>query len=178
MKRKIKQILNKTASTLTILVMVAFSNIFYFPVFAVENLTARCSVEPLAINIGERAIWRVLAEGGDGNYEYQWSGSDDLIGNTSSVGKFYSRSGTKNATVTVYSEGQIVTPTCSLIVLDTFQTLTGSCFTQSSILRESDRVDWRVEAFGGDGRYEFSWSGTDDLRGSGSGISRPSQIIR
>jgi len=154
-------------------VLVVFVMFLPWFVFAQnQNLTARCSVSPRAISMGERAVWTVEAEGGSGDYSYFWTGTDNLIGNNRSVAKVYSRPGTFEATVNVYSADQVVTPSCNLMVLDTVQTLTGSCFAQSSILRESDRVDWRVEAFGGNGRYEFAWSGTDDLRSSGSGVSR------
>ncbi|MEK7552200.1 MAG: PKD domain-containing protein [Patescibacteria group bacterium] len=165
--QNLNDLIIQVATIVTMLFVIVFPQ-----VASAQNLTASCFVNPIAIKVGETAVWTVEAEGGSGNYSYFWTGTDNLIGNNRRVAKIYSRPGTVEATVTVYSAEQSVTPSCNLIVLETFQTLTGSCFAQSSILRESDRVDWRVEAAGGDGRYDFAWSGTDDLRGSGSGISR------
>jgi len=171
-KQQAKNNLNILSKTAIFLIVALFSIFTPNETHAQQNLTAECSVSPLAITVGESATWEVEVSGGNGTYAYYWTGSENLIGNSSSVTKFYSRPGTQSATVTVYSDGQTVTPTCNLIVQENIQTLSGSCSTQSSILRESDNVVWSANVFGGNGSYQYFWTGSDELQGSGQSISR------
>jgi hypothetical protein len=56
--------------------------------------------------------------GGNGLYTYSWSGTDGLYGYNSSAYMTYNTPGTKYAYMTVYSNGQSVTRTCSFYVND------------------------------------------------------------
>jgi hypothetical protein len=50
-------------------------------------------------------------------------------------------------------------------------TLTASCFATPSIANTGDMVNWTVKVSGGNG-YNFNWSGTDGLAGTGPGVSK------
>ncbi|MES2985877.1 MAG: hypothetical protein V4686_01985 [Patescibacteria group bacterium] len=77
-----------------------------------NSLTAVCYPSIQNAGVNQTITWRVNPTGGNGNYTYGWSGSDNLYGNNSSVDRSYSYPGQKNATVTVYSNGQSVSATC------------------------------------------------------------------
>ena len=76
------------------------------------SLSASCYPSIQTANTNQTITWRVTPSGGNGNYTYSWSGSDNLYGNTSYVSKAYTSAGQKNATVQVYSNGQSVSATC------------------------------------------------------------------
>lgn len=62
-------------------------------------------------NNNNSVTWYANAFGGNGNYSYSWSG--DAYGSGQSVYNTYNyNSGTKYATVTIYSNGQSVTRSC------------------------------------------------------------------
>ncbi len=76
-------------------------------------LTASCYV---SANNSQTVTWSVSNTGGNGFYTYSWSGDENLVGSTQSVTKVYSFAGIKNANVTITSNGQSVTRTCSVSV--------------------------------------------------------------
>lgn len=81
-----------------------------------NNLSASCYANPTNPGINQLVTWRVVANGGNGNYSYNWSGTDNLSGSDSYINKYYSYAGSKNAYVTVYSNGQSITANCSTYV--------------------------------------------------------------
>lgn len=133
-------------------------------VFA-ENLSATCFAYPSAARVGDEIIWTVIPQGGIGSYGYSWSGDDDLFGNNQSIAKVYDTDGEKEATVVVFSGGEFVTPTCIIEISEVEPVLSASCFPQSSVVNLSQEVEWSAEARGGDGKYEYSWSGDENLGG-------------
>lgn len=141
-------------------------------VYAQNNLSATCYVDPLSVYVGESVLWRVQASGGAGNYEYFWSGDENLSGTGPAITKVYQSSGDKEATVTVYSGGQIVTPTCELQVENYPDPLSAACFPENSVVPISQKVTFKTQASGGEGRYNFSWSGDENLSGSGRSKSK------
>jgi hypothetical protein len=64
-------------------------------------------------NNGTSVTWRAYASGGNGYYTYSWSGTDGLYGSSNSIYFNYTYPGVKYATVTVYSNGQSITQSCS-----------------------------------------------------------------
>ncbi len=81
-----------------------------------SNLSASCYANPNNANVNQNVNWFVNVNGGNGNYTYSWSGTDGLYGGNQSVNKTYSYTGQKNASVTVYSNGQSTTANCSTYI--------------------------------------------------------------
>lgn len=126
---------------------------------------------------GETITWRVNPTGGNGYYSYSWSGTDNLSGYTPNLTKSYSSEGTKTATVAITSYNQTVTRTCTVVIVDEDDRddnddLSGSCKGRPSDIEEGERVTWTATADGGDGDYEYDWSGTDNLEGDDRVITK------
>ena len=81
-----------------------------------DNLSANCYANPTTANTNQVVTWTVTPYGGNGSYSYNWSGTDNLTGYNQSVSKLYGYAGTKNAYVTVSSNGRTVTTSCSMNV--------------------------------------------------------------
>ena len=67
-------------------------------------------------NAGRTITWYASAFGGSGNYTYSWGGDENLYGSYQNVSKTYSYMGTKDAIVTVSSNGYYVSHTCTTYV--------------------------------------------------------------
>jgi hypothetical protein len=92
-----------------------------------NNISASCYATPTAAAINELVVWRVNVNGGNGNYTYNWSGTDGLSGNNNYVTKQYGYAGSKNGSVTVVNnDGQSTTANCSMNVNNTNSSYTGS----------------------------------------------------
>lgn len=77
-------------------------------------VTASCSVTPKAPETGETVGWQVSADGGDGNFNYNWTG--DVSGNRSYVESAYEETGEKVGFATVTSGASKRTVRCSVDV--------------------------------------------------------------
>ena len=77
-----------------------------------SNLYVTCSANNTYTTNGY-VTWTAYVSGGNGYYTYSWSGTDGLYGSNQSVYFNYNNSGTKYAYVTVYSNGQSITQSCS-----------------------------------------------------------------
>ena len=75
-------------------------------------LSVSCSVSQTSLNTGQTAVWTAQPSGGNGVYNYSWSGSDGLSGNSQSISKSYSTVGVKSASVNVISGSQSVNKSC------------------------------------------------------------------
>jgi hypothetical protein len=138
-----------------------------------NQIYASCVANPSYANVGDNVAWTVQnVSGGNGNYTYSWSGSDNLYGNSQTVYKSYSFSGTKNATVTVYSNGQSTTAYCSMNVNgnNNNQNLTAYCYGTPNNASINTNVNWYGSASGGNGNYYYSWTGSDNLYGYSQNI--------
>jgi hypothetical protein len=139
----------------------------------VPTLGLTCSANPSNPYINDSVTWTAHPTGGSGNYTYSWSGTNGLSGNTQTVHKSYSSTGTKNGTVTVTSNGQSRTVDCSTVVREVaVPTLDGSCAANPSNPYLNDTVTWTATASGGTGSYTYSWSGTDNLSGSSQTLNK------
>ncbi len=78
-----------------------------------SNISAYCYATPQTAYLGNEVIWRAVVSGGNGTFTYSWQGTDSLFGNNNTAGKAYYVSGQKIANVTVYSNGQSTTVSCS-----------------------------------------------------------------
>lgn len=130
-----------------------------------------CSYSGGTVRIGDSVLWTAQASGGAGNFSYSWSGSDGLSGTGSSLYKTYSNSGTKYASVTVTSGGVQQTANCgSVFVLEqqNINPLSATCSVANYYnIPVGSSVVWNALATGGKGNYAYSWSGNDNLSGSG-----------
>jgi hypothetical protein len=140
-------------------------------------LIVSCSATPSSVNEGESIKWNVQASGGDGEYTYDWSGTDGLSGTNKNINKIYQTSGTKNASVTVKSGSRTKVANCTAEVRDVVSPLSISCSSNPSTVGQNGTIRWTANASGGDGNYSYSWSGTDDLSGTGESISKSYQFI-
>ena len=135
--------------------------------------------------------WTAYASGGNGNYSYSWSGSDGLYGSGQTVYFNYTYNGTKTAYVTVYSNGQSITQACTSYVQGTqyvapivYQNtypvnyvvqnnnLDIGCYVDPTNAKVNQPVTWSAEVTGGMAPYNYSWSGSDDLSGSQSSVTK------
>jgi len=82
-----------------------------------NDLTVSCYAEPDDPETGDRVRWYAEADGGDGDYNYEWTGTNSLDSSSQNPSKTYSSRGWKYATVTVTdSDDYEVSQTCSVYV--------------------------------------------------------------
>jgi len=140
------------------------------PIYTPPNpaLIVSCYANPANANVGDSLNWSAGVSGGNGPYSYSWSGTDGLVGNSSSISKVYTSAGYKNASVTVVSGSQSVTSNCSANINQAVvvNNLTVSCSSNTSNADTDEDVTWQASASGGTGSYSYSWSGTNGLSGS------------
>ncbi len=77
-----------------------------------QNLTAYCYGTPSNPAINSNVTWFGSATGGNGNYFYSWTGADNLYGSNQSIYRSYNTHGSKNAVLTVTSNGQTAVANC------------------------------------------------------------------
>lgn len=163
-------------------------------------LRASCYPMPLSARTGDSVTWAATAYGGNGSYNYTWSGTDGLSGYGSSVVKYYYSSGTKSASVTVTSGGQSITKICdgaATIYGDTYyrhdydynynynyqysypyynypytyySPLYVTCRPHTTYANTGATITWTAYPSGGTGSYTYTWSGTDGLYGSSQSL--------
>jgi len=82
-----------------------------------NNLTVSCYATPANPDTGDRVRWYANAYGGDGDYTYDWTGTNNLDTSTHNPTKTYSSRGWKYATVTVTDgDDNETSATCSVYV--------------------------------------------------------------
>ncbi len=156
-----------------------------YPYNYYSPLSVTCSATVYNNNYANSAVtWYAYPSGGNGSYSYSWSGTDGLYGSSQSVYYAYSNPGVKYATVTIYSNGQSMTQSCSSINVGTVYNnypnynytynsnsgLDVACYTDPVSARVNQPVTWRSEVTGGSAPYTYSWTGTNDLSGSDSSV--------
>jgi hypothetical protein len=134
----------------------------------VDDLSVYCNASQSSLDVDENMTWRAYASGGDGSYYYDWSGSESLNGNSRNITWSYDSTGTKRATVTVWSNGQTATASCTTRVNDDNNNddLSVSCYARPETAGVGSRIRWYVDVDGGDGDYEYDWTGTNNLNSS------------
>lgn len=75
-------------------------------------LTVSCVASQSPVDINQKVTWTTQVTGGNGQYSYIWTGSDNLSGNNSSTDINYQTSGEKNASIKVISGDQSVNQNC------------------------------------------------------------------
>lgn len=140
-----------------------------------DDLDGYCTGRPSNPDEDERVTWTAYPEGGDGDYEYEWSGTDNLDGDDKSISKRYDDEGTKTARVRITSDNESITKTCTVRVDEDNDRdnddLEAYCKASPDDGEIGDRIRWTVYADGGDGDYDYDWDGDDNLRGDDKSIS-------
>lgn len=133
-----------------------------------NTLVGSCAADDDDIDVDDSATWRASASGGTGSYTYKWTGDDGLNSTNRTVSKSYDTKGDKDAQVKITdSNGNTVTAHCDLNVRETEKDeLIVSCKATPDTADIGERVTWKATAIGGDGDYEYSWSGDHGLAGS------------
>jgi hypothetical protein len=80
------------------------------------QLNGSCSAGVSNSQVGGTVTWTATATGGNGFYNYYWTGDEGISSNGQYVTKVYTYNGAKNATVTITSNGQSITRSCSITV--------------------------------------------------------------
>lgn len=150
-------------------------------------LSASCVVNTNYSPLGTGVTWSASATGGNGYYNYSWSGTDGVYGYGQAISYTYNSPGTKYASVTVTSNGQTITQPCSNFVTVGGPSVSGyygystnynsnasgldvACYPDPSTASINQPVNWRAEVTGGTGQYTYSWAGSNDLTGNASSV--------
>lgn len=81
-----------------------------------NDLRVSCYTNTTNPEEGDKVKWYANVSGGDGDYNYEWTGTDDLDSSSKNPSITYDNHGWKYATVTVESDGYSVSQTCSVYV--------------------------------------------------------------
>jgi hypothetical protein len=167
----------------------------YAQSYTYPSLNAQCYPVQTTGSVNGVINWRASVTGGNGNYSYSWSGTDGLSGSGSSVDMLYSNPGTKTASVTIVSNGQTISRSCSSVVIndntryynnDNYyynnnnynnyyynnSPLIVSCRADRTTVNPGSSVTWYASVSGGNGSYTYSWSGNDNLYGYQSYVNK------
>jgi hypothetical protein len=79
-------------------------------------LNGSCSAGVSNTEVGGVVTWTASATGGNGFYTYYWTGDEGLSSNGQTTAKTYNTGGTKTANLTIVSNGQTITRSCSVNV--------------------------------------------------------------
>ncbi len=152
------------------------------------SLSASCyPANTTSIPAGSSVQWSAYATGGNGAYSYSWTGTDGLVGSGQTISTTYYNVGTKSASVTIYSAGQSITVACNSSVnvygnnyqytnynnyqyYQSYPQLAVSCVANTTYVSVGQPVTWSASATGGNGFYNYSWSGSDGISGTGQAL--------
>lgn len=156
-----------------------------------QQLSVTCYPNSSSVPTGASVQWVASPMGGNGQFSYNWSGTDGLSGTGQTANITYNYAGTKNGSVTVYSNGQSVNASCSNYVTVynsanyvpvpvypnygysnyQYSPLAASCVANTTYVPIGSTVTWTATATGGNGYYQYSWTGTDGIYGQGQSIA-------
>ena len=143
-----------------------------------RDLSVTCQPNPDEIFPGEFVQWEAFPLGGStsGFYVFEWSGDDNFTGGGNPRTLRYDTGTNKSASVTVTRDSETASANCSPNVDIVPRPLVGMCTAEIDIEASVDENDvfivWRGRAAGGNGEYDFSWSGSDGLSGSDFEVRR------
>ncbi|HEX7724491.1 MAG TPA: hypothetical protein VF438_02005 [Candidatus Paceibacterota bacterium] len=148
-----------------------------------QPLSGSCYPNSSSVSTGQTVQWVASPIGGNGQFSYNWSGTDGLSGTGQTASMAYYSAGSKTAQVTIYSAGQSATISCNNYVTvynsqptypsypQYYSPLAVSCVVNTNYASIGNGVTWSASATGGNGYYNYSWSGTDGIYGYGNAIS-------
>lgn len=155
-------------------------------------LVVSCSANTTFAPVGSSVIWQSSVSGGNGQYSYNWAGTDIQRATDSSMNVYYNSIGQKNASVTVSSGGQTITQICSNVVNVGVSNYTNygtygqyqvsnygttqpvlnngfqiACYPDKVSAKTGTNVTWSVEAIApyGTNIISYIWDGSENLSG-------------
>ncbi len=136
------------------------------------TLDGNCYISPSNAYINQDVTFSASATGGNGSYTYSWSGSDGISAYAQSFTGRFSTYGSKTATVTITSNGQSITRSCSAYVQGSTNNtnLSAYCVANPTNAGINQTVTWTVYPSGGNSGYSYAWSG-DGLYGNGQSVN-------
>ncbi len=161
-----------------------------------QPLTSSCSAS-VSYNISGQAtvVYTANPSGGNGYYNYSWTGAEDFSGSHRSASKTYYTPGYKYASVTVSSNGYTTTVSCNPVnitfpyntyyqpvyqqpiyqninqpVYVNSNSLDIGCFVDPTNAKVNQPINWTAEVSGGMAPYTYSWTGSDGLTGTQSSV--------
>ncbi len=155
------------------------------------SLQVNCYPLDMSVDEGDVVRWQATAYGGNGSYNYTWTGTNGLSGSGSSISKRYSSEGYKSATVRVRSGTQDISRNCDGTVYvnaedhynnddydynddhnyNNYPTAV-SCTSNVSSINVGNSVRWTAYVSGGNSNnYSIRWNGTDGLNGTGNSVN-------
>jgi hypothetical protein len=149
------------------------------------SLEVSCTPNTAVAGTNQLVTWTSHVYGGNGNYQYYWTGTENLGGTQRTSAKSYSTAGTKSGALSVTSGGQTVTRQCTSVISVTDQGggsntvisqnsggLRASCYANLDNITSGQAVTWSALSAGGNGSYNYSWSGSDSLSGTGPSVAK------
>lgn len=152
----------------------------------VPPLAGTCQVSVAVRDRGDEndvdVTWKATSAGGVGTSTYSWSGSNGLIGTSSSITKNYVTAGEKIGTVHITSGSRSLNLECKMTVrgymlnASTTSPLIGGCSISPGNFSTSTDVTWRALAGGGSGATAttttFLWDGDNGLDGTTRNVTK------
>ena len=168
------------------------------PVYVRVNspLSVSCSANTTSTSNGV-VTWTAYPSGGNGYYDYAWSGTDIYSGGGDQTLRIsYSTSGQKYASVTLRSNGQSITRNCSnsvsvslpyyvsyqqpvyqvvsqptyVVASNNNSGLDIGCYSDPANTKIDQPVTWNVEVKGSLAPYTYSWTGSEGLSGTTASV--------
>lgn len=123
------------------------------------NLAVTCAANTNSALINQTVTYTSNATGGNGSYTYAWTGDENLSGNSNSINKAYSSTGTKNAHLVVTSNGQSISTDCTTVVNNQTSNFSLSCSASVVTALNTQDVTFTAYPVGGNGSYTYLWNG-------------------
>jgi len=93
------------------------SNYYNYPYYYnYTPLNGSCSASAGSAQVGTTINWSGYASGGNGTYTYYWNDSDGYSSSGQYLSRYYTSGGNKYMNLTISSNGQSITRTCSVYV--------------------------------------------------------------
>jgi len=132
------------------------------------SLSVSCSVEYRYIEEGTNVMWSADISGGDGLYNLKWSGHTAINDKKDDeVTIKYKQPGSYSADLEVRSGSQTRTVYCGNVIVSKSYTypLSASCKPNKLYTNQDEIIEWKIDAIGGGGNYDYKWRGTDSIDG-------------
>lgn len=141
-----------------------------------QALDGSCTINPSTANVNQNVTFNASATGGNGSYSYSWTGDNGMYSSAQSFTGQYSYPGYKTATVTITSNGQSITRTCGVNIQNTYTGNNGAyCIANPTNAGVGQGVTWTAYPSNVNGsyygNYTYSWTGSDNMYGSGQSVT-------
>lgn len=141
---------------------------------AQSTLSVSCAPSSGSVSVAESMTWTASAQGGDGTYTYEWSGTDNLSGAGRTIDRSYATPGIKTASVTVTSGGESATASCANnVFVSGTPNFGASCeVTPSSGVVGDTEFTWSAQVTNAPPPYTYTWEGSEGLSGTSQTVRK------